>query len=236
MLVNRPILIYIIFITLLFTCKKRPATINIKPITLNFCSSYPAPERLNGRVKRLITVMQSLVGIFSPIDTTYFDKKGNTTISTGNGRFGKILEKVTSKYNKNGQKLNSTVKIYEYAFGGIDDSSTSVFKYNDSGYISSLKRYYSEPQGYIDSVLYKYNKTGDLVEINNGIITDLKYVHHLLTEDTMYYPPKGLKTEFSFSRNTYKYLSFDKKGNWTKRIEYLGKEKYWMVSREITYY
>ena len=217
----------------LFSCTRKKET-----TTIFFSSS--GSELLNGSVKEIIETDSSLTGIFSPIDTNYFDVKGNITASNGRGRLGKQLVRFTNEYGPNGQKLKTIATGYEYAFGILDNTSTTIFKYNEAEYITSLEDY-CQPKHICDTTLYKYNKTNQLIEMinSNGLgiefSENFKYNGNLLIETISYlYDHKGNK--MPPDKYNYKYLTFDKKGNWTKRFGFYNSEKEWMAIRKITYY
>lgn len=210
-----------------------------KNFTTTTTISDNRPEILNGRVKLIIENDASLTGTFSPADTSYFDKEGDLKESRGNGRTGKIIVKYTSKYDHVGQKLSINAILNEYAFGHVTNSSTMIFKYNKLGHITSSEDY-CQPKHICDINLYTYDQHNNAIEISqsNGLGVQfsetLKYNNHLLVEDVYYFYDREIRE--NQKKTTYKYLSFDKQGNWTQKVTNDGAKKTWLTTRKIIYY
>jgi hypothetical protein len=138
----------------------------------------------------------------------------------------------TYKYNTNGKKIEAII------YSGVD--SGIVYKYDRNGRIYELIRNTKYEPG--EKSEFKYNAAGDIIEakeFNSKIISYLtiyKYdQRHLLTEKIGFKGNKFGDKPSYFVKVTYRYKSFDAKGNWTKVMEHFwGTED--SVTRKITYY
>jgi hypothetical protein len=196
-------------------------------------------EVLNSRVKQVISIKKSLTGIFSPVDTIWFDENGNVLKKRTSSRLGEVKATCVTEYRTNGEKLRTIEKDTEYAFGRVDDISRSIFKYGSSAQINYREDYYENDTSHTNTH-YKYDVSGDCVEVvmSNKLGVEFsenrKYQNHLMIQAESYFY-KG-KNKDNAGKDIYHYLAFDKNGNWTRRMIVYNGEKEWLETRKITYY
>jgi hypothetical protein len=168
---------------------------------------HDQPEILNGRVMWLIEIRSAINEPPPPcsIDTTSFYKNGNL---------------IEMRSGTGDRTCGITKFITQFKNGSISEIRTAdgdIFKYGKNGQIIKFISY-SYP-GLYD--LYKYDTEGNLIEDIQHLgvkrifqISKFKYnVKNILTEGYSY--DDGIQLR---SKAFYRYVSFDNKGNWTKRI------------------
>jgi hypothetical protein len=188
--------------------------------------AYREPELMYGNIKQVIELrsdkIEGDIPQLCPFDTTTFDRKGDpieTKLGAKNGRCLLVFYKTI--YNESGKKLETIV----------NDGNRKIYKYNDGGRITKSE-YYSTSLQLLNYDIYRYNTAGEIMESD----------HFRGLNDS-----KPTKTKFecdldgfllSNGQLTYKYLSTDTKGNWTKRIitSHRFETKVDTITRKITYY
>lgn len=190
-----------------------------------------------------------------------FDEKGyNTTVQTKNeaGKIttdqmvthdsaGHFLEYLTNKDGKMSSKLVTELdKDGNYVGGktfdstGKQDSYYKDLKQNEYGIVYAGKQY-----GVNDKIKTEFNMKYDKTHFLGGKSTDstgkttyegtakVNDKGDMSEEDLTYVENGKTKTE----KNTFKYDSYDDKGNWTQRTKYNDKNKPAQVTkRTLTYY
>jgi len=158
-----------------------------------------------------------------PFDTTSFDKSGNP-VETKLGIKQRLCLLITykTKYDEHDKRLETIV----------DDGNRTIYKFNGDGYVVKSE-YYTTSWQLLDYNTYQYNSAGEIMESDRyGSLRD----------------PKPIKIKFEYDLDgfmssvhdgrwqwTFRYLSMDSKGNWTKRIAKRG-DKIDTTTRKITYY
>jgi len=201
--------------------------------------SHTRPEILSGQVKQLIEIRSESSSEFKlcPIDTTFFDKDGNPIETRqGTGKYSCVISKYADKYDTSGKKTETTF---------YDDNLRNVFKYDSVGNIIQLKHYRKfQTMQLLAESTFNYDADNNINEIVSHSFTGLLISKELLTyddkgfvsEDDCYFRGKQLRFELF-----HKYISLDRQGNWTKKIDVI---KYATgsapstdtIERKITYY
>jgi hypothetical protein len=231
---NRPILIFAIL--LLPSCKanRKPGGATVKPVgTVNY---YEPFEILNGRVKQVKEMFEDVTSGKPEIVVTDFDKQGNaiqTHESVLRGDSNTIV--YNYKYDKIG--IRTEVAMMSAELG--DD----IYQCDEYGRIARksmrtdmVKNNSMEPLQ--EKSFYKYDAAGNMIEADLYLETELRFSekykynnrHLLLEKDALSHDANFTDT------TTYKYQSFDKNGNWTKRARIIQGNEPFTVTRYITYY
>ena len=170
------------------------------------------------------------------IIVTDFDKQGNaiqTHESVTRGERNTIT--YDYKYDKSGIRTEVAMMsaelgndIYQCdSYGRIARKSTNT---------DMVKKYSMEPLQ--EKYFYKYDEAGDMIEADLYLETELRFSekykynsqHLLLEKDAFSGAEKFVDT------TTYKYQSFDKNGNWTKKARIIEGNEPFTITRFITYY
>ncbi|MBV8389391.1 MAG: hypothetical protein JO080_06295 [Mucilaginibacter sp.] len=161
-----------------------------------------------------------------PYDTTLFDRMGDPIRTTMGGKGYSVLGYIIrydTKYDSSKRRVQTTVytetkTIYSF------DNDDSVIKREEPG-----------PTQPLSSTLYSYNSVGEISSYK-----EYDYYNVLRSTATFEYDLNGFLDHRSYNGNypsiTYKYLSFDAVGNWTKRIKISNRGGIDTVTRKITYY
>jgi hypothetical protein len=184
-------------------------------------------EVLKGAVKQIVETGLDLRGtpfMLRYSDTTIFDKKGieiQTRSGWSDGQH--FVSKINFKYIDDGKELEL---LYQ------DGRGKAVYKHDINGYVSEIS-YYNQTDLY-EKKLLSYNKLGQIMQTKtynnlNELRNKVGYKYNndgfLLEED--YFP---LGKELNGSKILYRYMSFDKKDNWTTKI------KNWKMVKDSSYY
>ena len=214
---KRSILLLCVFCLLSFQQNK------IKRIVI---AAYREPEMMYGNIKQVIELrsdkIEGEVPQLCPFDTTTFDRQGDpieTKLGVKNGRC--LLISYQNKYDKYGKKLETM----------IDDGNKRIYRYDSNGRIIKSE-YYTTSLQLLNYDIYKYDSTGEAMESDR----------YRGSQDS-----KPSKEQFEYDLDgfllssghlTYKYLSRDTKGNWTKRTvtSHRFETKIDTITRKITYY
>lgn len=145
--------------------------------------------------------------------TFQYDEKGNLSEEILHHKEGNHHSKY--KYDEKGNliKINFTIKSLESDF-----IFEYLFKYNKKNQVIEEISYNKDKQ-MISKILKKYNKQGDYIK------------------KTELFPDENSKKKEKLSKVTHSYqYTYDKNGNWIKKIEYQGKEPIQIYEREIKYF
>jgi len=188
-------------------------------------------EKLNGHVKQLIEVNTDHIGSFGV-------KKGPSRIAADFDKKGDIVQiraapnqiiKFNTKYDNNGKRI-STIG------NAPGDKITCI--YDNNGRVDRLilnNELDKNSRGMISE--NKYDGNDDIVEDDvmdsSGKVTFKEIFsyddrHHLVARDMFLKGKPEVKIQ-------YQNISFDRKGNWIKKIMIWEKEKD-TITRKITYY
>jgi hypothetical protein len=188
-----------------------------------------------------------------------YNVEGNISDGDILNMYGKTIGKSISKYDDKGTLLE--IGLYK-----TDGSLISItkYKYNDQGQMIEQNGYSDDKLTY--AISYKYDSSGFKVEENSSFSANNSANQKLLfTYDSRGNEIKSVamkddkKSNYSFTYgyndsdnvvsenfydangnmltwSSYKYLEYDKAGNWIKRIKFKNDEPVEITEREIEYY
>lgn len=207
---NKPVLILLSLLAI--SCAKKPK----QEITTRFDTNF---ETLKDKVKQLSEISRDWKDRPDTL-TTDFDVYGNATQARRRNDCN-CLGKYKYRYDKNGKKteviLKNDARLFPYKY-----------TYDTNDHIVELTVGTKEQRDYppfsdkVDKGFYKYDPAGDMIE-DDEYKSDGEYCYlikykyndkHLLLERDFF---EGAE-RYLETKAGYKYLSFDKKGNWIKRI------------------
>jgi hypothetical protein len=112
------------------------------------------------------------------------------------------------KYDDNGRKI-------EENYYGADSAleHKSKYQYDEKGNVAEFDQYAVQEGWSLYKTSYKRNKKGNCIELNISSCNDT-----------------------TATRHTFEYLTYDKKGNWLKRVQYLNGKPKVVIERQIKYY
>ncbi|HEX3384708.1 MAG TPA: hypothetical protein VHS53_05955 [Mucilaginibacter sp.] len=193
--------------------------------------AFREPELMYGHIRQIIELRpdrkpEGDIPQLVPDDTTTFDKMGDPIQTT----LGEISSKApgyvtySTKHDSIGRRLETAVYT----------DIKRVYYFDGNGRV--IKREEPGPTTPISHRIYFYNSAGELSGYQ-------EYGYHDSLRETVSfeYDLKGLleREDYSISNHMAKadftYLSFDEKGNWTKRI-ISNEHAADTVERKITYY
>jgi len=191
--------------------------------------AYREPEMMYGNVKQVIELRPDKIKSdelqLCPFDTTNFDKRGDP-IETKLGIKNRhcMLITYSTKYDEHGKR---SITI-------VDDGNKKIYRFDSNDHIVKSENHTTSSQ-LLDYDIYKYDSAGDIMESD----------HCRGPYGFGPYDSKPTKTKFECDLNgfllsigglTYKYLSTDANGNWTKRIMIKDRNELDTIERKITYY
>jgi len=210
-------------------------------------------EVLNGKVNQLIQTDDNCDGVSeqNTSDTVDFDIKSDIK-EVRSWDPGIVFQtKYVTKYDSNRRRLQIIARsralrqidfwmraeiIKKHKVVDTSMKISGVYEYDKNGHV--IKRYSSLEDLSEGNYSYnKYNSDGDMIETDSylnskllGYVTKLTYDNkHMVIEETIFHNGTlVIKTNYS-------YLSFDSKGNWTKRKESYDVNTVTTI-RKITYY
>lgn len=187
------------------------------------------------------------------------DAKGNRVSRDVYNAFGKIMLKYTYVYDPSGNKVSyncykptgELVETYAYKNDNkgrmIEEILTKqdnsfaaryTYKYDTTGFISEVCHYTKEEDNLSSCLRFKNTKRGIPLEM------ETYDSRGRLTKKIVYkYDDKGNETSIEtfdgagkpIEKKEYTY-TFDDKGNWVERVEYVNHFPRVFIEREITYY
>lgn len=162
-----------------------------------------------------------------------YDTSGNKIAYNSYKPTGELVDTYTYKNDAKGRMIEEIWTKPDKTFG-----SRYTFNYDARGFMTETTQYTKSSTSLDNRTVYKYNKLGQLSEIE--IYNDK---NTLTKKNIITYDDKGnessIKTfgasgEF-IDEKQYKYV-FDDRGNWIERTEYVNHFPKSIIEREITYY
>ena len=201
--------------------------------------AYREPEMMYGKVQLLIErrTHKRVIGYMAHTvaeDTSFFDRDGDPIETrVGNGNDSSLLEiTYETKHDVRGRRLETTI---------YDNGGRSVCKYDSNGYAIKWENYNNaqnstQPVSY---TIFTHNAVGEITEL-----VTYGYPGNAVVKEEREYSSDGLLLNKNFDGGQFKehnqYISRDKKGNWTKKVNIVLRNNLPYsrdtIKRKITYY
>jgi len=182
--------------------------------------------------------------------TKLYNKEGNLLETVVYNADGSFFYRATYIYDENNRcieckgaeskwiykynELGNLIEEYKYYILGDEMENKKTYEYDKNNNKISESSYSEDSLDY--KWTYKYDENKKLIEFNEGTdgVFNYKWIYK--------YDKKGNLIEedkYSFgllqTKSIYKY-DFDKRGNWIKRIRFIGKLPKYILEREIIYF
>lgn len=162
-----------------------------------------------------------------------YDGSGNKLSYNTYKATGELIETFTYKNDSRGRMIEETLTKADKTF-----QTRYTYKYDATGFTSEIAQYVQDANNLNNSIRFKNNRQGLPLEMENYNGSGK------MTKKTVYnYDDKGNETVIEIFDGSGKIIerkeftyTFDDKGNWVERIEYVNHFPKVFIEREITYY